>query len=504
MASSLPPFSARSQPDQPRFGRMFPDLPPWEPPANEPDPREYLWSLAKDLYGDGDENPHIPAGYTYFGQFVNHDVTLDSTSSLRRPTHPDQFRSRRTPRFDLDSVYGRGPREDRHLYSQQDTGRLLLGQTEFDELDLPRNRDAGKDVFSTSSVDRYRRALIGDSRNDDNIILAQLHLAFLRFHNARYREFAAADPRGAFERARQLTQWHYQWVVIHDFLARFCGRDRVNATLQDYRRPRSHVFDHPSRPPFVPVEFSFAVFRAGHSIIRPSYHLSDFLEQELGGDPIDLFGPEHPRNNLNGGRELPKDWSVQWDRFVDTKSARRARSGTPRGSAQRSAMVDTHLTPALEGLPLEGVPPRERSLAYVTLLRGWTLGLPSGQAVARRLGRGTVLKPHRAGCEDPLWLYVLREAEAQKSRTARSGAFGEVGASIATEVLIAFLVSDPDSYFRSDPEWKPTLSHRGDNFELFDFLEHAGVPMTAANWDERRRAASVIRGLAHPVIRASG
>ncbi len=497
MAAPLP---TRPPPDHPRFGRMFPDLPPWDPPG-EGEAKQYLSELAESLYRDGAENPDIPAGYTYFGQFINHDVTFDVISSLRSPAQPEQFRSKRTPRFDLDSVYGRGPREQPYLYCRRDPFRLLLGQTESGELDLPRSRDASEDSYGTSRVDRYRAALIGDPRNDDNIILSQLHLAFLRFHNARYDESRRSmAPHDAFEQARKLTRWHYQWVVVHDFLARFCGRELVNSILGNWR-PSRRLFESPARAPFVPVEFSLGVFRAGHSIVRPSYHLNDVLELERDGEPIAIFGAPHPKNELGGGRELPEDWSIQWDRFVDRETRGKRKRGRPAGKpAQRSGRVDTHLAPALGELPLRHTSPEERSLAHLTLLKGWRLGLPSGQAVARELGYRP-LEPRDRPCEDPLWVYVLREAELEPGK---SSAFGEMGSRIAAEVVIAFLLSDPDSFLRRDPGWRPTLRHLGANFELADFLDHAGAPMTAADWDERRQAAGLIRGIAEPVIRRSG
>jgi len=508
MASLHPSLPSQPLPDHPRFGRMFPDLPAWDPPGRNPaEKREYLWKLAETLYAEGDDNQQLPAGYTYLGQFINHDVTFDTQSSLRRPARPEQFRSKRTPRFDLDSVYGRGPMEQPYLYCRKDPFRLVLGQTEHGELDLPRCRDASTDRFATSEVDRERTALIGDPRNDDNIILSQLHLAFLRFHNARYDKLRPTlEPHLAFEAARQSTRWHYQWIVIHDFLARLCGEELVKTMLASYGHPSRRSFAFPEEP-FVPVEFSLGVFRAGHSIVRTSYHLNDILEQARRGEPIAIFGPPHPKNHLGGGRELPDRWSVQWDRFVDQTPPPGAGEGWQTARrAQRSGTVDTKLAPALRELPLPSwVPARDRSLAYLTLLRGWLLGLPSGQDVAAALGYQRELAPLDASCGDPLWLYVLREAErGRNERRSGPGEFGPVGRRIAAEVVVAFLVSDPDSYFRLEPGWQPTLPQRGSTFELADFLENAGVPMTAADWDGRRKAAGVIKGLKEPVMRASG
>ncbi len=57
---------------------------------------------------DPEENLWVPAGYTYFGQFIDRDLTFDNTSSLN-PLDGSAPTNLRTPRFDLDCVYGDGP-----------------------------------------------------------------------------------------------------------------------------------------------------------------------------------------------------------------------------------------------------------------------------------------------------------------------------------------------------------------------------------------------------------
>ena len=66
----------------------------------------------------------VAAVYTYFGQFVDHDITFDPVSSLERLNDPDALVNFRTPRFDLDSVYGRGPLDEPFLYDDNDLGRF--------------------------------------------------------------------------------------------------------------------------------------------------------------------------------------------------------------------------------------------------------------------------------------------------------------------------------------------------------------------------------------------
>ena len=144
-------------------------------------PDDFLQDLASGMHqpdGELDDNEAIPAGYTYFGQFVDHDITFDPVSSLQRINDPDALENFRTPRFDLDSVYGSGPGDEPFQYDRDsiDGVKLLVGK--------------GRDVNTgeTTSEDDLPRnaqgiALIGDPRNDENIIVSQLQLAFIKLHN---------------------------------------------------------------------------------------------------------------------------------------------------------------------------------------------------------------------------------------------------------------------------------------------------------------------------------
>ena len=106
-----------------RFGRRFRKLPP-APPLDPTHLQELARSMREpEATGGGGwggpsappvdlDNPDIPAGYTYFGQFVDHDITFDPASSLERENDPDALTNFRSPRFDLDSVYGSGPEDE--------------------------------------------------------------------------------------------------------------------------------------------------------------------------------------------------------------------------------------------------------------------------------------------------------------------------------------------------------------------------------------------------------
>lgn len=455
------PLQSRSHYYRGVYGRLFPNLPPWEPAGKSEEERlSFLARTARSLRSlevEGDpakyENCEIPAGYTYLGQFITHDLTFDATSSLEEKNEPIRLSNLRTPRFDLDCVYGRGPGDQPYLYDPFDGRKLLIGLTDDDELDLPRNQGltAAMKRSAPKGGRGPRRAIIGDPRNDENVIISQLHLAFLRLHNA------FVDEGWSFAESRQLVRWHYQWVVLHDYLPSLCDKKLV-ADLIEHKFPA--VF-RTSTCPFVPVEFSVAAFRFGHSTVRTSYHLNEELTERMGG-PLRIFGAS-PDNTLVGGRDLPKGWSVQWDLFAG--KGRRAK-----GKTQASMKIDENLAAPLATLPLD---PGDRptfdhaSLAFRTLLRGWRMALPSGQAVAQRLSLKPL--PRRDGNDDPLWLYILREAaEAHDGKK-----LGPVGERLVAEVIVGLMHNDPTCFLTVNPEWRPVPKRK--TFGLFDLLEKAAA-----------------------------
>lgn len=445
------------------YGHLFPDLPAWSP-GGEWDPKredvlDYLEELAHGLYGDGPDHSTMPAAYTYLGQFANHDITFDPIATPSRRVEPLHRRNIRTPRLDLDALYGTGPRSQPYLYWQRDPRKLLVGANEAGEPDLPRSRDDSTDRATTDHFNRRRPALVSDPRNDQNIIISQLHLAFIGFHNRQ------VDETGSFVEAARLTRWHYQWVVLHDLLPRLCGAEMVDRVLGSGRTPALEWFRKGTRP-LIPYEFNLAAFRAGHSLARPSYHLNDTLEVERRGVPLWLLKQFAHRNNLAGGRELPKRWTIQWDRFLEHNGS----------EYQPSKCIDQKIAKPLENLPLRADRGRMRSLAYRTLAHGWYQGLPSGQSVAHEMGVKVIEG------NDPLFVYVLREAE----QSAEGRRLGPVGGRIVAEVLVGLLACDPTSFYREKPKWQPRIDPEGQSFELRDFLRHAGAPMAVRDWQSRR------------------
>ena len=437
-----------------RFGRLFPTLPPFA--ADSTPVRAALMELGKqggimDPGGAANpDNPNILAGFTFLGQFIDHDLTFDPTSSLERQNDPESIANFRTPAFELDSVYGSGRGASPHLYDQVVPGKLLL-DTGFPN-DLPRNSQ--------------NTALTGDPRNDENTIVSQLHLAFVKFHNAVLDKLVTegmTDRNQAFEEAQRLVRWHYQWIVVHEFLPHTVGQKTVDDVLKKGRK----FFDWRNEP-FIPVEFSVAAYRFGHSQVRPFYRVND----QFAAPIFDATqAPDNPDpNDLSGGKRAPRRF-VKWSNFFDTGG------GTP----QSSKRIDTTLSTPLFTLPFipPNLPTNPRSLAQRNLLRHLTFSLPSGQRIAKAMKIRPLeakdlsdIAPLGLDKHTPLWFYVLRESD----RVAGGQTLGPVGGRIVAEVFIGLLEGDRMSYLRENPEWTPTLpSGKKNDFRMADLLKFAGV-----------------------------
>ena len=411
---------------QTTYGRMFPELPSFR--ADE----QFLNVLGQAGglcdYGDVDEPPDFlgdtAAGWPIFGQFVAHDITADR-SILRARTNAADLRNARTPKLNLECLYGDGPTGHPFLYRRDDPAKFLLG---LDGADLQRNAQG--------------IALIGDPRNDSHMLVSQLHLAMLRAHNGFVDELrlaGAASDHVFDEAARQLC-WHYQWIVLNEFLPALVGPVLADQVLRD-----GPQWFRPGHVGFIPLEFAHAAYRYGHSQIRHRYQVN------LQTDPVLLFP------DLLGFRTVPPQLTVDWTLFFDSPGAI---------TAQRSKRIDGKLVRSLIQLPTAVSGKCEvqddHSLAVRDLQRGQGVGVPSGQAVARHMGI-VPLTVEQVGTESmgwhgetPLWYYVLREADA----LAGGHRLGPVGGRIVTEVLVGLIDSDATSFRRNYPEWRPrkTLS----------------------------------------------
>jgi hypothetical protein len=436
-----------------RFGWMFPDLDECKLSGGAIDA---LVERMRSRPAEGSENPYTPAGFTYLGQFIDHDITFDPVSSLDQKRDPEAVINFRTPRLDLDSLYGSGPDVQPYLYDWTSSAtagaKFLIGAGENPDVeDLPRNH-AG-------------RALIGDRRNDENVIVAQLHLLFLKFHNAVV-DRLGPDAEHLFETAQALVRRHYQWIVVHEFLPQVVNEATLAQVFVDADAGPKVRLDYFkwSGEPFIPIEFSGAAYRFGHSTARSRYRTQQSM---TAARP--LF------DGLQGLKWLAEDLVIDWDLFFDL--------GTD-APTQHGFRIDPHIAEPLFQLP-EG----DRELPRRNLLRAEQFGLPSGQAVARRL-RQRKLSERELGLDEPplasfdelrertpLWYYILCEAAAQEvpfgTGTLRGAQLGPVGGRIVAEVLLGLIKADPTSFLNTSEPWRPTLGMKAGEFWLADLIRVA-------------------------------
>jgi hypothetical protein len=457
-----------------RFGRIFPQLPSFS--NGDPRLNSALTDIgkaggimdAKDNLAVGPvqlitdpaqstvnrDNPTHTAGTTFFGQFLDHDMTFDITSQLGVPTVPENTTNNRTPALDLDSVYGRGRVADPQFYDAADPVKLRIESGGLFE-DVPRGSDG--------------RAIISDPRNDENMIISGLQAAFITFHN---RVIDLLRSQGApnstlFDQARQLVTWHYHWIILHEFLPQVIGQPMVNDILNNGRK-----FYRPEPgPAFIPVEFQGAAYRFGHSMVRPSYRANlagnpdgsaffGFIFDPAGegqADPVDLRGGRRARRRFIG-----------WQTFFDFGD----------GAVRPNKRIDRHISTPLFRLPLGAIASNDPpiSLATRNLLRQVTWSIPAGQRIAQTMGVQMLhlqeLADYGLALENqtPLWYYTLAEAEL----LADGLTLGPVGGRIVGEVFIGLMQLDPRSFLRTQPGWTPTLPSRtAGQFGMVDLLRFA-------------------------------
>jgi len=497
---------------------------------------------------DAARDSTIPAVYTYLGQFIDHDITLNTNGPDRapepgRPVQPgdlalgdvinDPFEvfapdtvvkslhNGRHPFLNLDSLYGSGPRfpgeENRPptrseaAYATADPAKLALGRISTQPIpgfslvepgddaqrDLPRIRAAEADDERVAG-----KARIPDGRNDENLIVAQLHLGLIRFHNAavdwvrRVEPWLTVDDRAVFDRAQQLVRFHYQWLVVHDYLRTLTKPGVLDTVLHE----QSLLFK-PHRRISMPLEFAVAAFRFGHSMVRNAYDYN--VNFTFGGpagpatlDQLFLFtgGGGLSPNPANPSDVLPSNWPIDWTRFVDKGDPNRAR-----GARKIDPFLAADLADMLkEGRPQDddpNLPPPTpdmrlilKQLAQRNLLRGYMLALPTGEEVARALHVTPLTREELTRGADakvgetldtlggtPLWYYVLKEAEIE----GNGNFLGEVGSRILCETFVYLISKDDESYMRHPGGWSPADGVRHDDGRMIttwsDMLRFAGV-----------------------------
>jgi hypothetical protein len=468
-----------------RFGRMFRRLKPAE---HDPEDLEKLARIDTGQGGmtaikednptpetqvDDEENSGISAGYTYLSQFIDHDLTFDPSTLEQQKSDPEATVDFRTPRFDMDNLYGRGPDDQPYLYAFQDDGtiKMLLGRPLTGNPVDPNTRDLPRTAAETGR----KFALIGDKRNDENVIVSQLQGMFLRFHNRMVDYHVEKKLKTDFATIQHNVRFHYQWVILHDFLPTILGQDMVFSIFPHLKNKSTVLSDKPNlqfykwkKEPFMPVEFSAAAYRFGHSMVRPQYRLNP------GTTPRPNIFPD-----LQAFGEFNPDFAIDWRLFFDFGNNPNPLSEQ---RIQPAYKIDTSLVNPLHNLPKPISPEKNPSLARLNLLRGLKLKLPSGQSVAKAMGlepipdsklrvgkanedglgngkkKGsnpliTDISPNFAD-NAPLWYYVLADAQQEFQNNGTPLRLGPVGGRIVGEVFAGLMFGDAGSVL-NHPTWTP-------------------------------------------------
>jgi hypothetical protein len=440
--------------------------------------------IAQAMTPGGGRASQIPAGFTYLGQFIDHDLTFDKTNvTFGEHVAPSELKQARSPRLDLDSLYGAGPQDPASAkFYKADGLHLKMGRTvavgsdaAMDGFDLPRG--AG------STAAQKRKAIIPDPRNDENLAVAQTHLAFIRFHNRVVDSLTSVPEALRFAKAREIVTKHYQWMIRTDYLPRICAAGVVNDVFKNGRK----AFE-PNAPatqvPTMPVEFSVAAFRLGHSMIRDAYNWNARFDN--GNGTLDLlFEFTALSGKLGGNLRLPSNWIADFRRLYNFGDANRPGLVVPKAKFNQAMRIDTRLADPLRTVP--GFPADEDNLAFRNLTRANMVNLATGQQMATFLtSKGvTLTKLTKAQIRDgnngatldgltqtqreallkdtPLWFYILREAELN------AGRLKGVGARIVAETFHRAIEGSTTSIF-TDPTWHPTLGPDNTTFRMVDLL----------------------------------
>lgn len=440
-----------------RFGRMFPEL---SPAFTSVDVLKEIGAIDGPMDGGDNANrtgQDVDVGHVFFGQFVDHDITLDLESSLGGNAEASEIGNTRTPTLDLDCIYGAGPDDAPFMYHSRGKFKgvkLMTGADEGSSDSL-----AEKDLFRSpvfppiDGVAGRGRAVIGDHRNDENRIISQMQLSMIGFHND-FAEKLSSEYEGhkLFEEARKLATWHYQWLVVNEFLPKLCGEGVVNRILgcgRQFYCPRNGE-------PFIPIEFSVAAYRFGHSMIPHRIGIQ-------AGQSHFLFG-----DTLGQGFKPVKSIAgvVDWAELFNINSQ----------VTQKAEKLDTKMAKLLLDLPF--IQNGEKSLATRNLLRGNIFMLPAGEKVAEKMGQDEVdiqkvmtkildISDGKIKAGAPLWLYILAEAEVIGREDANGDTtphvnkgLGPVGGTIVAETIIGLLELDPRSYLGTNRNWAPTTGPR--------------------------------------------
>jgi heme peroxidase len=450
--------------------------------------------VANAMTAGGGGASQIPAGFTYLGQFIDHDMTFDRTDvMLGANVSPATLLQARSPSLDLDSLYGGGPQDpDSAKFYEADGLHLKMGKTRAD-LGIPAKNGFDLPRGAGNTQAKKRRAIVPDPRNDENLAVAQTHLAFSRFHNRVVDTQVGSFPASQkFAAAREIVTKHYQWMIRTDYLPRICAQGIVKDVFDNGRKAFEVGVD-PTKVPTMPIEFSVAAFRLGHAMVRRAYNWNKIFDD--GSGTLDLlFFFSATGGDLGGDTRLPSSWIADWRRMYDFGEAGKQNLKVPASKFNRAMRIDTTLVDPLKNLPTgafggPNVPfndPRA-NLAFRNLTRAKMVKLATGQQMATFLkGKGVNLtkltKPQirdgKNGAEldaltppqrqallqdTPLWFYVLREAEFGNGRLKG------VGGRIVAETFHRAMEGSQHSIVR-DTSFSPTLGPNSNTFRMVDLL----------------------------------
>lgn len=431
------------------FGRLF-DRNPVTAPQPPQQAVPLLNALADGMREEGPSEGPADAGMTFLGQFIDHDVTLDVTSMIAKPETSSSVINQRTPALDLDCVFGGGSEARPLLYSQKHSHYLYHG-TSTNSLDLARNHEGV--------------AKIGDPRNDENAFVAAVQSLFIRFYNLLLHAIehdtdgaAALKHTGesATEAAVRLSRWHYQHIILTEFLPAFVNETVLEKAL--------HILRHGSLPRgfrhgvgFIPAEFSVAAYRFGHGTVQSTY--------DIGSRVVNLFANDGQPGLPAFG---PKSEVIDMSKFFTVPGGSPAQKARPVGPTLAAELFDLPMFSGANAADIEGLIGEEpiripsdqaMSLAHRNLYRDrFTFELASGQTAAGSMGFTAIDRDEntrRAGLDKiPLFYYCLQEG------THNGGKLGEVGGTIVTTVLARLLRDDTSSVWHA-PGWSSHLAVGG-------------------------------------------
>lgn len=463
-----------------RFGFMFPKLQTKEALLPEgPETIRALVKLGKTMIDKDKQNEAfdstIPSIYTYFGQFIVHDLTFDPRTSLRlfeedveglKPFDVEEINGLENPRsglLDLDSVYG-PILENNKCYPVP----RRVGNEERDKDKMRVELAADARVLGTDlprAVLPPHKAQIGDHRNDENLVISQMHLAFLNAHNL------LVDKHASFQKAQIFVRRRYQQLVINDYLPNVVDDGDIKWAL------KNRIFNPPAAKYFMPVEFSAGAFRFGHAMVRSEYFYNAARKTVRLHE---LF----TQSALGGYHHLNTDWLIEWAPFM-AGGVNKARNLAPRIVEPLADFLALGIT-----VRENGGPPKTPifSIAVIDLIRGYLFRLPTGQAVAKWLGvtpmtdeqlievaaavsheQAAVLKETGLLQQTPLWYYVL--AEAAHPKHGNGNRLGPVGGRVVASVLLE-AASRSHAALPKEEGWDPALGEQ-ESFNVTELLLRA-------------------------------